>query len=222
MTETPESRKVISLSGQALNSPFGPVHCGMPDLSDLRQTMLDYVLNSLLRGAGSRDSLASAYLRGYILVTDKAIVEYEAARASLQEFVTTRTKLSVFIQTTWHLGNCLHSSRRALRFVDRLRGVLGAVMPRIDWRAIATHEQLIREIRDIIEHMDDKIAADQISADGYLIALTVNNDGEGASIGTSAISFDRLATLLVRLNALALLLADYHEPNFKTVLRELP
>jgi hypothetical protein len=53
----------------------------MPDLSDLSHTtMLAYVLNSDFRGAGTHNAAASAYLRGFILVTDKAIFEYEAAK----------------------------------------------------------------------------------------------------------------------------------------------
>ncbi len=214
MSEPPQQPTVVELSGKALPAPFGPSHCGMPDLSDLsHKTMLSYVLNSVFRGAGPHDLDAFAYLRGLILVTDKTIFEYENARAALQEFVATRTRLSVYIQTTWHLENCLHSARRALRFVARLRGSLGPVMPRADWRSIGAHERSIREVRDVIEHMDDEIATEQITTDGYLIALAVTDDGNAAAVGDHTITFDRLAMLLQRLHTLALLLADYHEPE---------
>lgn len=214
MSETLNQPKVVELSGTAHPAPFGPVRCGMPDLSDISHTtMLAYVLNSTYRGAGARDATASAYLRGFILVTDKSIFEYEAARTSMQQFVAMRTKRSVYFQTTWHLENCLHSTRRALRFVERLRGSLRDVLPRADWKAIQHHEQSIRGVRNLVEHMDDKIAADQISAEGYLIALALSDDGDAATIGTSSITFIRLAMLLRRLNTLASLLADYHDPE---------
>jgi hypothetical protein len=214
VSEVPQQEIVVELSGTALPAPFGPASCGMPDLSDLSyKTMLSYVLNTVLRGAGARDKAASAYLRGFILVTDKTIFEYENARAAFQAFIPTRNKRSVYFKTTWHLENCLHSARRALRFVERLRGSLGTVMPRADWRAIESHEQSICELRDLIEHMDDEIARDRITTEGYLIALAVTDDGNSAVVGDHTISFDRLAMLLQRLHALALLLADYHEPE---------
>jgi len=61
--------------------------------------------------------------------------------------------------------------------------------------------------------MDDEIARDRITTEGYLIALAVTDDGNSAVVGDHTISFDRLAMLLQRLHALALLLADYHEPE---------
>jgi hypothetical protein len=86
-------------------------------------------------------------------------------------------------------------------------------MPKDDWKAIETHEQSIREFRDLIEHMDDEIAKDRITTEGYLIALAVSDDGTSAAVGDHSISFDRLAMLLQRLHALAMLLSDYHEPE---------
>jgi hypothetical protein len=214
MSGTPRQPKTFEISGVGRPAPFGPVQCGMPDLSDLAHpTMLIYILNSTFRGAGTLDISGSAYLRGFILVTDKAIFEYDAARASLQEFVETRTRHSVYFQTTWHLENCLHSTRRALRFVDRLRGTLGEAMSREEWRTIQSHERSIREVRDTVEHMDDKIAEGKITTEGYFIALSLSETGDAAEIGTLSITFIRLATLLRRLYALALVLADYRDPE---------
>ncbi len=61
--------------------------------------------------------------------------------------------------------------------------------------------------------MDDEIATDQITAEGYLIALALSSDGDEVTVGNLRISFDRLAMLLRRLYTLATLLADYHDPN---------
>lgn len=224
MSETPSPPKIVELSGTAHPTPFDPVQCGMPDLSDAsHKTMLAYVLNSIFRGAGTLDTSASAYLRGFILVTDKAVFEYEAARASMHEFVATRTRLSVYFETTWHLENCLHSTRRALRFVERLRGTLGDVLPRDEWKVIQSYERSVREVRDLVEHMDNEIAAGQISAEGYLIALALSDDGDAATIGTFSITFTRLAKLLRRLYTLASLLGDYRDPEsrlFQTAPKE--
>lgn len=213
MSDKPEEpRQVIELSGTAKRSPFGPTRCMRPNLSGIdHNTTLVYILNSTFRGAGAHDPKASAYLRGFILVTDKAIFEYQAARAAFQQFVETRNRTSLYIRSTAHLETCIHTTRRALRYVDRLRGTIGNVLPRDDWRAIQTYSESVREVRDIIEHMDDEIAADRISEDGYVIALVLSDEGDAAVIGTLSITFDRLALLLHLLYALATLLADYRE-----------
>lgn len=223
MSDIPKRPNVVEATAIGRPAPFGPTQCLMPDLSSTgHQTTLNYVLNSIFRGAGTSDERASAFLRGFILVTDKAIFEYEAARVSLQKFLVTRNRLSVYIETTWHLENCIHSARRALGFVQRLRGTLVGVMDRSDWRVIQSHEQSIREVRDLVEHMEDEIVHGRIADEGYLIALSISDDGSEARIGTLSITFDRLAMLLRRLNHLALLLADYHEPQAAQVAPEDP
>ena len=213
MSEGSGTRRTVELSAKVHRAPFGPAICGLPDLAPITHTtMLNYILNSTLRGAGAHDQKTSAYLRGFILVTDKAIFEYQAARAALQEFIKTRNRMSLYIRTCAHLETCIHSIRRALRFVDRLRKTIGHVLERADWKAIQSHVDLRRETRDVFEHMDDEIAAGRSTADGYLIALALSREGDAVSVGHFTISFSRIAMLLKRMHALAELLADYREP----------
>lgn len=104
MSEELGKPRVIELSGTLQRVPFGPTTCAMPDLSLIsHKTMLDYILNATFRGAGAQDQKVSAYLRGFILVTDKAIFEYQAARAALLEFLITRNRISLYIRTNAHL-----------------------------------------------------------------------------------------------------------------------
>jgi hypothetical protein len=213
MSEELGKPRVIELSGTLQRVPFGPTTCAMPDLSLIsHKTMLDYILNATFRGAGAQDQKVSAYLRGFILVTDKAIFEYQAARAALQEFVISRNKISLYIRTCAHLETCIHSVRRALRFVDRLKPSIGHVLDRADWKVIQRQVDSIRAPRNILEHMDDEIATGRFTADGYLIALALSPNGDAASIGNFTITFTRLSMLLKRLHALAKLLSDYRDP----------
>lgn len=198
-------------------APFGPVSCSMPDLSDIASpVMLDYTLNAILRGAGPTDPKALAYLNGFIRVTDKALLEYEAARAVLDLFCVSRNRASLYLRAVAHLETCIHSLKRAQRFLQRLKGTLRRPgMPRENRKLVAKRWDAVTKLRDAIEHMDEWIQKDKL-AEGALIVLSVNKQGDAMEIAGQELSFDSLAALLRDLHAIATVLADYREVDQAT------
>ncbi len=185
----------------------------MPDLSSLTTpVMLAYILNITLRGAGVSDYTARVYLTGFIRMVDKAIFEYEAARIAVEQYVASQNKTSLMFRAIAHLETCVNSTRRALKFVERMKQYQAA--PNIDGAvqaALSSYGRAIPKIRNAIEHMDEWIADGKIR-EGDPVALIVSEQGDAISIAGERVSFQTLAALLRRLHALAMELADYHEP----------
>lgn len=187
----------------------------MPDLDSLFVPVLsNHLLNVVLRKAGPNDAKAQQYLISFIRITDKALMEYKAARISLYEFVNSKEiHLSLIFQCVSHLETCLNSVRRALRFFDQMkRHQSGPFFQRQDSKLIDRYDKSITDIRHAIEHMDERIQHDKIEA-GKPIALLVNESGDRVEIANESLSFDTLASLLRKIHALAEELADYRDPG---------
>ena len=97
-----------------------PRRCEMPDLSGLRKKIvLDLILNWLFRGRRPLGQKPDALVNSFIRLVDKVVLEYEAARLSLLEYVSApRGVMSPLFNAAGHLENCLNSLKRAIRFAD--------------------------------------------------------------------------------------------------------
>ncbi len=196
-----------------------PRSAHMPDLSALTtQVMLAYILNITLRGAGVSDYAGGVYLTGFIRMVDKAVFEYEAARVALEQYVVSENRTSLILRSVAHLETCINSIHRALNFVDRMKQYQAAPdIERVVHKTLSSHRGSIPRMRNAIEHMDEWIANGEVRV-GEPVAIEVNEQGDAISISTKGLSleclsFQTLATLLRRLHALAMELADYHEPT---------
>jgi len=185
----------------------------MPDLSDLnRRVVLAYVLNSLFRGSGPSDEQARQYIVLFTRLTDKAVYEYEASRTVLEEYLASSKTFSLMLRSVDHLETCVHSIKRALRFLDQMnRYVGGPDIPKETHRLLRSYDRDgIKDIRDAIEHMDERIQRGEI-APGMPSALVFNEAGDAAEIADQKITFEKLAMLIRRMHALAVELSDYRE-----------
>lgn len=190
-----------------------PLICGMPDLAGLfTPVMSNLMLSVVLGGAGSRNHEVWQYTVSYIRLIDKAIVAYRAARESLEEYVNSQNRTSLLLTSISHLETCIHSVKRALRFLGQLnRHPQGPPIPRIRRRLIESYGNQITEVRDAIEHMDKWIERGEVRP-GEPTALMISEDGKSASIASETLSFDTLASALRNLHALAEELARYTDP----------
>ncbi len=148
------------------------------------------------------------YAHNLIRIVDKAVFEYEEARSSyLQQVATLRDgallPLSALFRSVAHMETCIHSVRRALRFIDRLKSHKGSpAIPRTTRKIINSYTKAFVDIRDIVEHMDEMIA-DGRFVRGRMPMLMLTQSGDGVSIADKSIQFDALASLLRELKKLA-------------------
>ena len=128
----------------------------MPDLSHLdSKNSLNAILNMLFGARGIPGHPGQGLLTSYVRVMDKTILEYEAARSALTEWLTTPNNvMSPLFRTIDHLETCVDSLNRVSEFAERLRRLEGA--PPIDRQKLPRQRERdeIGQARDAIQHAD--------------------------------------------------------------------
>lgn len=186
----------------------------MPDLSGLfAKQVLNTMLNLALGGHSAAARVAHAEFVNLVRLTDKAINEYEAARAALADFVKHRGtgRFSPLFRAADHLENCINATRRAFEFADALRrNRRVAPIPRHPLPR-PPEVRLIRTLRDTVEHLYDNLKQGKV-VPGQ--AQFLKPAEKGLEIGSVSVSWLELAALLRRLHALVEYVnAQPDEPN---------
>ncbi len=189
-----------------------PTSCNMPSIDDLNHPVIrDYILNWMLRGAGSKDYKTSVYLTSFIRVTDKALAEYNFAKSCLEEYIGNSNRTSKLFACVSHLETCINSVKRCINFIDKLKSIQNqAVVDRLDRKAINSLKNDFRHIRDAVEHMDNMVFKGEIQK-GEPIALSIDETGSNVSISSYTVKFNDLVLLLRRLHRISIKLSDYRE-----------
>lgn len=173
----------------------------MPALDDLSEGLTTRLIVIKLRGspAGPQPAASQALLVNAVRTTDKAVAEYEAGRLKVQPFERHSTSLGGFAElyrATDHLENCVTSTIRALRFVDRLRRDRHVrTMPKSGLPDEAVSRQL-RNLRNAIEHNDGQVVKGIQGELGFLGLLEDRMELQGI-----AVSYVELADCLRCLHA---------------------
>jgi hypothetical protein len=130
--------------------------CRVPDLSEFRTPIVsEYTLRLVFHGAGTSDRRARSFVINYILSVDKAIREYNAGRELLVQYAASSNRTTLLIEGLGRFETCINSTKRALRFIDRLAAhQAGPEIERLTRRLLQGYIALITSIRDSIEHMD--------------------------------------------------------------------
>ena len=148
-----------------------------------------------------------------MLAVDKAIREHIAGRELLLRYVASANKTGLLIEGLGRFETCINAVKRALRFMDRVATHdAGPKVERLTRRLIQTHEKLITDVRDVLEHMDAFIQSDELK-EGEPHTLAVTPDSEYLEIASHRLSFDQLAQLLCRLRQLASEFAKHKDPS---------
>jgi hypothetical protein len=144
------------------------------DLSDLYPELVrDRGLLELLAHVTGRRARGGRLAAGYVRLVDKAVVEYQAARAALAEFERNHSSRSnARVQS--HLETCIQSLNRALRFLEAMRGQGerrtdgSPLIPRPRDLAILADpvRGRIRNFRDAIEHYEEHLLKGKLPGAG--------------------------------------------------------
>jgi hypothetical protein len=168
------------------------------------------VLNAFV-GRGPRDSAANALAKTCVRIVVQAVDEYEAGRLSLIDFCQPSKadfRITPILRAASHFESCLSTTRRAIGFAEAV--VKGA--PSLASRPLTVLEpptvERLRMIRNVIQHMDEKIILGKIP-DGE--AVTLVPTPTHLSLGGVSISYRELSTWLTELRGVARELATYAE-----------
>jgi hypothetical protein len=192
--------------------------CRAPDLSEFRSPIIsEYTLRLVFHGAGTSDRRARSYVINFILSVDKAIREYTAGRELLVQYAASPNRTTLLIEGLGRFETCINSTKRGLRFIDRLAShQAGPEVERLTRGVLQSHDKLITPIRDSIEHMDHFVQTGELK-EGEPHALLISPDTEFLEIASYRLSLASLAQLLLRLRSLASGLTQFKEQPSENV-----
>jgi len=183
----------------------------MPDLSDL-DSLKKELIPVLLIGAdaalGPKDRL---HLRTFIRLIDKAVDEYRDARKALIDEITAEEdaksgKQGAMVILSFafidHIENCITSTRRILRTFDRIKGNNPNLIDRQTNRLITNLSADITAVRDVLEHIDERIHSDEIESNEPVI-LALSESRDKVFVGSATLRLDQLGSILKKMHNIA-------------------
>jgi len=190
-----------------------PTELRMEDLSGLEKLQPTLILN-LVFAQGDKDISRRTALnrRLYIRLLDKMLDEYLEARALIVaqiaegqrnvEEMTQNGRYIYMFKFVDHMENCISSGRRILRFLDILKGNQdGLMFSRIIKNHIGSLTTPLIDVRNTIEHMDERIQNDVIQENEPAM-LKIMDTQDGVMIAGQSLKFSTLSTLIRKLHAL--------------------
>ena len=181
----------------------------MPDISDLDSLIEVLMLSLMLPGDEKLPPKTRLYRRNFVRLIDKAVLEYGRAQGALcaqteepnrpaEELLEGR-ELYIFTFAN-HLENCLNAIRRLLNHLDKLKSDRGGIeIDRTIRNIIESASRSLIDIRDTVEHLDERIQKDEIGPKESIM-LSVTDDQRGAEIAGTTISFAELERIIRRLH----------------------
>jgi hypothetical protein len=117
--------------------------------------VLDRTLSGLPAGLPKSAMLVGLFTN-FVRLTDKALREYDAARAEMLHYVQPSERLHTgyYLRAIDHMENCVGATHRAVLNSQALReNKIGRSGPRLTDR----QEKRLRDVRHAIEHSDEKL-----------------------------------------------------------------
>jgi hypothetical protein len=203
-----------------------PIELKMEDLSGLEKLQPTLILN-LVFAQGDRDISRRTALnrRLFIRLLDKAVDEYNKARELIvaqiaegqrsSEEMTKDGRHIYMFKFVNHMENCTSSVRRILRFLDILKGKQdGLAFSRTVRKHIESLTSSIVDVRDTIEHMDERIQND-IFQSNEPVMLKISDTQDGIMIAAHSLKFSVLSTLIKKLHELGQSMAGWRKSDNK-------
>ena len=206
--------------------------CHMPDIASLLKSRL--VSRQLLH-LFIPEQIANEdqqYRANLARLVDKAISAYTEARNFIELEIAEAKRPAEEMMRTGRIfytfgfvdsmENCINATHRALLIFERLKRVpVGAHMDKTTRKLIETHVQKVNDVRDLIEHMDEKILKGEIGP-GQRVMLAPGSDQESVVIGTYTLRFDRLASVLQNLHKVGHQIFDGQAAQFNAQQQKMP
>jgi len=197
-----------------------PTELKMEDLSGLEKLQPTMILNlSFAQGDKDISRRTALHRRVYIRLVDKAVDEYLGARKLIvaqiaegqrsTEEMTRNGRYIYMLKFVDHMENCVSTVRRILRFLDILKGNQdGLAFSRNVRKHIESLTTPIVDVRNTLEHMDERIQKDDIQ-ENEPVMLKVTDSQDGIMIGGQSLKFSTLSTLIKQLHTLGQSMASW-------------
>ena len=182
-----------------------------PDLMRLGAPLAARLMTALLfHGRESpTDESVSRLLTGYVMVTDKAIREYQAGREVLLAYSSSNNQTLLMFDGVGRMETSINSAKRALRFLGRLSTSKSSLLIDRTLRRLSQNaEKTLTPIRDAIEHIDSDIMQTTKLRPGEAHLLAIDHDGQYLEIGRHRMTFVSLANALTTLHQTGIGLLD--------------
>jgi len=185
-----------------------PDNCYMPDISELAEHPLIPALTlSLMFSKGDQFSeKAALYLRNFIRLIDKSVTEYLKAREIIllqieeknrsSEEMQKKGRVLYILSFVDHAENCVNAIRRLLHLLGSIKNErMSPSIPKIPRKLIEAHRNIIKNIRDTIKHLNEKIQNDEHSK-GEPVMLSLAEDEKSMVICKQNLRFCDLESVI--------------------------
>jgi len=180
----------------------------MPDLSGLDSSLKARLLVQVIVGDPGVSQEVGLYRRNFIRLVDKALNEYHEARKAKLNVVAEKNRrdvkhLYIMFDFTDHIETCINAVRRLYKLLDRIKSEKQSPeIPRELRKLVERKYDSIKNIRDGVEHMDDRIRSGE-RAVGEPIMLTVSENNEALVVLDYELKFEELAMVLKKMHEIA-------------------
>lgn len=194
----------------------------MPDLSHLarNQIIKKFALYGLAGGGSGFSEQLQSYRSLFARLVDKAVKEYLLARkyAVLTVDNSLEGEEGVFFgdfPVYYHiianyLEDCIATTRRLFRYFDRIKTELP--VDKTTRRYIESLESEIKDIRDVVEHLDKDIHAGK-KEKSQVAVPTLSVDATNIVLLDQSLSTQRLASAIEKLHAFGIEFMAYKYVN---------
>jgi hypothetical protein len=188
----------------------------IPDLPDKHSVSVQFFAQRVFLGGGPQHRDAYALVMNFIRMTDLASHEYAEGQKSSNEFWTTHDSLRISsaILSTAHFEVCIDAVKRAINFLKAIRGnpnvpqSLKDLLPRGLKLLSGEVEGKITDMRDAIQHLEERIYKGEIGSDENFV---LRGERDSLQLGSTAITYTELVGWLVEAHDLATKMSSFRE-----------
>lgn len=187
--------------------------CRMPNLSVKIEKVMPAFLTGRLSGLSKKYSknkfnLAISQIARLI---DKTLYEYQLTRNLVIEQINNPGTFN-FPAIINHLENCINSLARILKFLKVFNDKnkeFDEIVPKDIKNLINKIGSKIKDFRDTIEHMDEKISQDNSDNGNHWVSLFINKDASSIEILEYKLSTSTLALVIEKTNKIVRLYIEH-------------
>lgn len=180
---------------------------GMPEITVVPDLRSKRQLGAVLGVSSPSEPKGKLIVDGIVRLSDKALLEYQAARMELLQFLENGYPNDLH-RAQDHFESCVHALHRGINFLERLRR-LGYLLlngtplvnrPR-EFELLRDVTRIsVREFRDFLEHTEDDIIGDVVP---HGCPATLHLGWEQATINTAALNYTDVARWCIQLHEFA-------------------
>lgn len=190
-----------------------PNECHMPDLADLNPILPGFMTSVIGFKAEHLSVKEHGYYRVFIRLVDKAIRNYLKAREAILTEISEGTQVFTLFSFVNYMENSLNAIRRLYRVLSAVKNEKDKrlTVNRLDRRALEASVDEIKDVRNIFEHIDEKIQNGELVGP---VMLAISDDDKKVEISGYSISFDCIARVLRQFHKLGMKwIEDFVKPQ---------